>query len=88
MIKTWKEIRNLKNLAIELQKIMKKIKCMKKKLGGAAALMYEPPLITMYQLLRFPLTLTSHCVLLQATVPIDFILQLGNVFALLSRVKR
>ena len=50
MIKTWKEIGNLKNLAIELQKVMKKkkkIKCIKK-LGGTAALMYEPPLQPRY----------------------------------------
>ena len=47
MIKTWKEIKNLKNLAIELQKVMKKKKKLsaQKKLRSAAALMYEPPLI-------------------------------------------
>ena len=46
MIKTWKEIKNLKKLAIEIQKVMEKKKKIKriKKLGGAAALMYEPPL--------------------------------------------
>ena len=40
MIKTWKEIRNLKNLVIELQKVMKKKKLSaQKRLGGAAALL-------------------------------------------------
>ena len=52
MIETLKEKRNLKKLAIKLQKVMKKkINCIKK-LGGAAALMYEPPLGLLVSLTR------------------------------------
>ena len=46
MIETLKEKRNLKNLAIKLQKVdlMKKNLGAQKKFRGAAALMDEPPL--------------------------------------------